>query len=176
LTQVDWSEYSAGWVYTPAVLDDVTALLHRAYAPLGAAGMNYSAVDQNAVETRRRLEQGTTLLGSIDGSIVATGTVYLNPIRDGISLTYRSSDTAHFGQFAVEPRHQRSGIGAELLQRLESIATAAGLIYTACDTAVPATHLIAYYARYGYEIVERVQWPGKQYQSEILRKLLTAER
>ena len=59
-----------------------------------------------------------------------------------------------------------------MLQRLEALAAAAGRRYVACDTAVPAIHLIAYYERRGYRVVERVQWPGKRYQSEILRKAL----
>jgi GNAT superfamily N-acetyltransferase len=168
---VTWRQHGAGADYTSADLAAITDLLHRAYAPLGAAGMNYSAVDQDEAETLRRLQLGTAIVGLMSDRIIATGTVNLEPVR-GISTTYRALDTAHFGQFAVEPSLQATGIGGDLLSRLEAIAKNAGKTFIACDTAVPARHLIAYYLRRGYKVVERVQWRGKTYQSDVLRKRL----
>jgi hypothetical protein len=42
----------------------------------------------------------------------------------------------------------------------------------AVDTAEPATHLVAWYARLGYRPVETVQWRGKKYRSVIMSKTL----
>ena len=133
--------------------------------------MNFSAVDQDENETLERLQRGVTIVGVLRGRIVATGTVNPQPVR-GRSNTYRALDTAHFGQFAVEPSLQGNGIGGELWVRLEAAAKEAGKTFMACDTAAPAEHLIAYYRARGYEIVERVQWRDKTYESEILRKPL----
>jgi GNAT superfamily N-acetyltransferase len=169
LSNVFWAEREPGKAYAQAELDAITELLHRAYAPLGARGLNYTAVDQDARETRRRLEEGTTVLGRIDGVIVASGTVYLAPYT-GASITYGRFDTGRFGQFAVEPAQQRRGIASELLRRLEGIAAAAGCQYLACDTAAAAVELQQFYLRRGYATVERVRWPGKTYESIILRK------
>jgi GNAT superfamily N-acetyltransferase len=168
---VTWRRLEQGAEYGAEDVTSITNLLHDAYAPLGTAGMNYSAVDQGESETLRRLRRGIALIGVIRDQIIATGTVYLEPVR-GISVTYRALDTAHFGQFAVAPALQGTGIGGDLLSRLEAIATHAGKMFIACDTAVPAQNLGRYYRRRGYEVVERVQWPGKTYQSEVLRKRL----
>lgn len=167
-----WTIHALGTQHDVAYVTTITDLLHRAYGPLGAAGMNYSAVDQDESESLNRLRRGVSVVGRIGGVIIATGTVYLEPVR-GISETYRAIDTAHFGQFAVEPALHGRGVGNDMLSRLEAIARSAGKTFMSCDTAVPARHLVDYYERRGYRIVERVQWRGKTYQSEILRKRLT---
>jgi predicted acetyltransferase/ribosomal protein S18 acetylase RimI-like enzyme len=163
---VTWRRLEQGAEYGAEDVTSITNLLHDAYAPSGTAGMNYSAVDQAESETLRRLRRAIALIGVMRDQIIATGTVYLESVR-GISVTYRALDTAHFGQFAVAPTLQGTGIGGDLLSRLEAIAKDAGKVLIACDTAVPAQKLVRYYRRRGYEVVERVQWSGKTYQSEV---------
>jgi hypothetical protein len=42
----------------------------------------------------------------------------------------------------------------------------------AVDTAEPAIHLVAWYARLGYQAIETVQWKSKKYRSVIMSKTL----
>jgi hypothetical protein len=57
-------------------LEALTALLHRAYAPLGAMGLNYTAVDQSVETTARRFGGAHGLVAEQDGRVV--GTVVVN--------------------------------------------------------------------------------------------------
>ena len=150
---------------------ELTALLHRAYARLGAMGLNYTAVDQTPDVTAERLRGGTCFVVAQGGRLV--GTILVHP-------PYASNDCAWFTrpgvacvhQFAVDPSLQGGGVGRRLLQRAEDWAREHGFTEVAMDTAEPATHLVAFYGRLGYEVVDTVQWDGKVYRSVVLHKRL----
>ena len=159
----------------PLAADDsiveLTALLHRAYARLGAMGLNYTAVDQPPEETAQRLGCGTCFVATRGADLV--GTILVHP-------TYAANDCAWFTrpgvacihQFAVDPSLQGAGLGRALLRRAEDWARDAGFAEVAMDTAEPATHLVSLYHRLGYATVGTVQWPGKVYRSVVLSKTL----
>ncbi|MGN6527031.1 MAG: GNAT family N-acetyltransferase [Burkholderiaceae bacterium] len=155
-------------------LVELTALLHRAYARLGAMGLNYTAVDQPPEKTAQRLGSGTCFVATDGAALV--GTILVHP-------TYEANDCDYFTrpgvacvhQFAVEPSLQGAGVGRALLRHAEGWARAAGFGEVAMDTAEPATHLVAFYARQGYGRVGHVQWPGKVYRSVVLAKRLADE-
>jgi GNAT superfamily N-acetyltransferase len=159
--------------------DDVEALtgmLHRAYAVLGAMGLNYTAVDQTPEVTRKRLGHGVGLAAVEPGGRIV-GTLVYNPPAGPDSPKWltpwlRRPDVAHFGQFAVEPALQKRGIGGRLMDAVEDMARAAGARELALDTAEPALHLIASYERRGYRFIEYAQWEGKRYRSVIMSKTL----
>jgi GNAT superfamily N-acetyltransferase len=150
---------------------ELTALLHRAYARLGAMGLNYTAVDQTPDVTAKRLGSGTCFVATQGDKLV--GTILVHP-------TYASNDCAWFTrpgvacvhQFAVDPSLQGGGLGRRLLQRAEDWAREHGFTEVAMDTAEPAAYLVEFYGRLGYEVVDTVQWDGKVYRSVVLRKLL----
>lgn len=168
-----WEHRPAGFAFPHHEISSITALLHRAYAPLAEKGWNYSAATQHDNITLERLQRGDTVIALIDGIIVATGTVYLTPLRKSRTAVYCQNGGSHFSQFAVEPRLQGKGVGFELLSRLEELAARAGCNFIACDTAEHADDLRAYYSRCGYEFIDRVHWEGKTYGSVILVKSLT---
>jgi GNAT superfamily N-acetyltransferase len=155
-------------------LERLTALLHRAYAPLGARSLNFTAVDQTVEDTRYRISRGVCALALVDDAVVGTVTVCGGPFPQSQCAWYREPRVAFAGQFAVEPSFQRRGIGAELMCWAEAWARDRGYSELAVDTAEPAAHLIAYYERRGHRRVDEVQWPGKRYRSVILSKSLAA--
>ena len=154
-------------------VEDLTALLHRAYATLGAKGWNYTAVDQSVDVTRERITQGKCLV-AVDGSGRILGTITYDPPE----ISYNGSpwlcrpDVAHLAQFGVEPSRQGGGIGARLMAAVEDLARADGAREIALDTAEPAVHLVEWYARCGYRFIEYAQWRGKRYRSVIMSKAL----
>lgn len=161
-------------------LADLTTLLHRAYAPLAAAGMNFTAATQTEAMTAARMQGAHTWVavqpdGRLVGTITAAGP--FDPNTQGwahaLPWFYRS-DVAHFHQYAVDPTLQGQGTGAALLQAAEAWATAAGYRAMLLDTAMPAATLRARYARAGYADIASVQWQGKAYRSVVMVKPLTA--
>ena len=150
----------------------LTDLLHRAYAPLGARSLNYTAVDQTVETTAHRVSLGTCAVLTLGETIVGTITVRA-PKADSDCTWYRLPHVAIAQQFAVEPAHQGMGLGAQLMDWAEAWARSNGYSEIAVDTAEPAAHLVAYYANRGYSSVDAVQWPGKTYRSVILSKRLS---
>lgn len=167
-------------------IEALTAMLYRAYAPLLAQGLNYTASTQDSATTARRCALGTCLVAVAlealdssrhDSSLPSNP----SPITVG-TLTYHDGSRSHnnapilrpgmmfFEQFGVEPEWQGRGVGRALMQELDRRAAADGAIELGCDTAEPAVDLIAMYRRWGFRIEGRWQWPGKTYYSVGLVK------
>jgi GNAT superfamily N-acetyltransferase len=148
----------------------ITEFVHRGYASLLAQGLRFVATHQDDATTLRRVSHGQSFLAIRDTDLV--GIIGCYGPHPGDCDTYSHHDTAKFGHFAVDPVLRRSGIGSLLLQRVEDYARSTGFDHMALDTAEPATDLIQYYAKRGYEIVERVRWKEVNYSSVIMRKKL----
>ena len=152
-------------------LEDLTALLHRAYAPLLAAGMRFYASHQPVEATAERISRGECLVAEHDGRIIGTITLY--PFHEDSECEwYRRPGISHFGQFAVEPEHQKSGLGSRLLEMVEERARQMGATGLALDTAEMADGLIAYYRQRGYLPVGSVRWEDVNYRSVVMSKML----
>ena len=155
----------------------LTALLHRAYAPLAAQGMNFTAATQSADDTRQRAAEGQCFVAEAGG--VLLGTVTVGGPYDVETAPWttdvpwlREPDTAHFHQFAVDPAQQGRGVGRLLLENGERWARRQGYKRMALDTAQPATQLRGLYKRLGYADVGQVQWEDKTYRSVVMQKAL----
>ena len=153
----------------------LTALLHRAYAPLLARGMNLSAATQDELTTRRRAAEGRCFVAEVNGQLVGTVTV-TGPYDEASARWsadvpwFRQRDTAQFHQFAVDPEWQRQHVGSRLVAACEAWARESGFRFMALDVAEPAAELRTLYRRLGYEEVGQVQWPGKAFKSVVMRK------
>jgi GNAT superfamily N-acetyltransferase len=133
--------------------DALTTMLHRAFARLGAMGLNCTCVDQSAAVTRSRATRG-----------------------DCYVAVYRHGEVASMRQFGVEPAWQARGIGTLLLAFADHWAATRGYAELALDTPQPAAHLIAFYRGHGFRIVDFMRFDGKRYDSAILSKPAVAAR
>jgi GNAT superfamily N-acetyltransferase len=158
-------------------IESLTSLLHRAYARLGAMGLNFTAVDQSVETTRERIAAGQCFVLDADGTLAGT-VVVAGPFDVDKHPGTRHSpwflrrDIAHLHQLAVEPALQGQGHGDRLIQACEAWAREHGFDAVALDTAEPADHLRRRYARQGFAEVDAMQWDGKRYRSLILVKPL----
>lgn len=158
-------------------LAQLTAMLHRAYASLAAAGMNVSAATQDEDMTRQRTLEGQCMVALLDGRIVGTITVStpldtLSGVRSVQFPLYSDPNTGHFHQFAVDPDMRGTGIGTALLQQAERSARGRGYRSMAVDAPGPALELVSFFRHHGYQVVDDLQWPGKSYRSVVMRKML----
>lgn len=154
-------------------LEELTALLHRAYAELGALGFRYKAVDQGVEVTRKRISKGECYLALRDSAIVGTAVLLPPSWQPSYCEWYARPDVAVLSQFAVEPRLQRRGLGTRLMDTVEARAAELGANELSIDTAEGASHLIRFYQRRGYRHVGTAQWEHANYRSVLLSKHLT---
>ncbi|WP_235533537.1 MULTISPECIES: GNAT family N-acetyltransferase [unclassified Roseateles] len=161
-------------------LDDLTRLLHAAYASLAARGWNFTAVDQPVEVTRQRLYDAQAFVAVAMGQIVGTvairgpkpaGETY---IADPPPPLYTTPGTAILSQLGVHPDWRGQRVAERLIDTAETWAAAQGLHQIALDTAEPAAALRNRYARRGYAEVGVVQWQGKTYRSVLMCKPLHA--
>jgi ribosomal protein S18 acetylase RimI-like enzyme len=152
-------------------LEDMTALLHRAYRTLADMGLMFTATHQDSATTASRIEGGTAFLAEFRGEPVGTITYHPPGVRM-ISRLMPVPTIASVGQLAVDPEWQNRKIGRRLMVHAESHALSTGADGLVLDTAEPATHLISWYERMGYRFVQYVQWKVTNYRSVIMMKSL----
>jgi GNAT superfamily N-acetyltransferase len=155
-------------------LEDLTALLNRAYAPLSAAGFRYVASWQDVEITRRRLSRGECWLAMAGERIIGAILLCMPPPHP-VSPVYERDDLAMFQQFAVAPERQGEGIGGALIAHVELRATELGARTLAFDTAEGASRLIAWYQGLGYRFIDYCDWEVTNYRSVIYGKSLQGE-
>ena len=152
-------------------IDELTRLLHRAYAELARMGLNFTAADQTPDVTRRRVELGRCLVAVDGGSLV--GTLLVNSaVPNPLGECFGKPEIASFHQLAVAPECQGRGIGSLLLASAESWVRRLGFAEVGLDTAESAPHLVAFYVRRGYRSIAAVRWTGKTYRSIVMSKEL----
>ena len=149
---------------------ELTDLLHSAYGPLTKKGVNFFAATQTEEHTRERVGRAyVTFLGLKDEAMVATISLY-KPRPEHRCEHYRTA--WWFGQFAVHPDMQQTGIGSQLIKLAEQRAVDEGATMLALDTAETASDLIAYYKKRGFAFVQHQQWPDMKHRSVIMSKEL----
>lgn len=149
--------------------EQLTAMLHRAFARLGMMGLNCTCVDQDVTVTMCRAQAGDCFVVVSEGKIVGTVTLYA---RDSESACehYNHDNVATIRQLAIDPSWQNRGIGKSLLAFAEHWAATRGYAELALDTPYPAAHLVAFYRTQGFRIVDVMRFAGKVYDSAILSK------
>ncbi len=152
-------------------IEELTELLHRSYKRLADMGLNFIATKQDAEYTRKYMEKGECYVLYESEKLIGTIFYYLKTFKDAPDI-FKRGDTVLFGKFAVEPACQNLGLGSRLMDFIENLAISNGKKQIVLDTSENALHLIGYYNKRGYEIVQHWRWPDVNYKSVVMRKKL----
>jgi len=149
-------------------LEELTELVHAAYAPHLAAGHRFVGTHQTVAMTAERLATGDAFIATCAGRIV--GTVLARPPKpDSSAPLYRDPRTWSISQLAVSPLYKGRGLGKALHDVAVGHAIVRGARTIALDTAAPAAGLIAMYESWGYRVVGNVDWrPHTNYESVLM--------
>ncbi|MBS1624475.1 MAG: GNAT family N-acetyltransferase [Bacteroidetes bacterium] len=151
----------------------ITVMIHRAFKPLADAGMRYLGSYQDEKTTLERFSRGRPFVALDGDAIIGTITFYTaSGIKPGWPALFAQADTAHFGQFAVDPNYQKAGIGSKMMDHVERLAADEGFKMMAFDTSEHATDLIKYYTKRGYTFDGLHQWQLTNYRSVLMKKSL----
>jgi GNAT superfamily N-acetyltransferase len=157
---------------------EITTLLHRAYEPQAAMGLQPLAGRQDDKTTLGRVLASECYLALLPATESETrdhivGVILLNEHeRVAFPEFFLRPGIAHFAMFGVEPSLQGIGVGRRLLDHCEARALDLGFTELALSMAEPDTALRAYYDKRGYRYIEPWRWPYTNYQSCILSKVL----
>jgi GNAT superfamily N-acetyltransferase len=152
-------------------LEALTMLLHRAYKKWADKGLRYLASYQDVQTTKKRLEKGQCFVALLDNNMVGTITYY-SDVKNSRHDWYKQPFVAKYGQLAVDPSLQKSGLGSMLIDHVETLAQQDGFTEITIDTAESATELVNYYIRKSYRPVAYTQWKETNYRSVLLSKTL----
>jgi len=170
--------------------EEITSLLHRAYARQVAMGLQPLAGRQDVETTKKRCSSGRCFVAVMDGvgmdgaerGRIAKGTsarerivgiILFHEVEDARGPEwFARPDVDSFSQFAVDPDVQGKGIGQILLEMVERRAREAGAKELGLSMAEPDEQLMSFYLRRGYRFVQHWQWPYTNYRSAILSKTL----
>jgi GNAT superfamily N-acetyltransferase len=155
--------------------DEMTDLLHRAFARLGAMGLNCTCVDQPVSVTNARAAAGDCFIAECDGKLIGTITLYMHDDESPCKM-YRDPYVASVHQFGVDPGWQNRGLGQLMLAFADHWAATRGYAELALDTPQPAAHLLAFYRAQGFRIADFIHFNGKRYDSAILSRPAIARR
>jgi GNAT superfamily N-acetyltransferase len=153
----------------------LTVLLNSAYRELQDAGLNFTAATQNVETTRQRVAEGVCWVVENDGHVAASMTMSVPPPNDVRTLSEHAQEpgTGWLCQVAVGPELRGRAVAKTLLDVACAWAMRNGITRIGLDTAAPAEHLVAMYARWGFEHVDDVRLPGKRYDSIVMTRNVT---
>jgi GNAT superfamily N-acetyltransferase len=156
-------------------LEELTALLHRAYRAQVQLGLRPLAGRQDVATTKKRCGSGECYIAALEenGASRLVGTILFHEVEDAKGPPwFQNKHVDSFSQFGVDPEIQGRGIGQRLLETVERRAAECGATELALSMAEPDVKLREFYERRGYRFVEYWQWPYTNYRSVILSKAL----
>lgn len=152
-------------------VEELTFLLHRAYADHAAAGRVFFASYQSPQGTQHRLSKGACGVATNGDVLVGTVTVSAAPHTPPAGYPAPAGGGS-FWQLAVEPSQRGTGLGQRLLALAESRIAALGSAQVVIDTSSQATDLVDWYRRRGYAPIGTWRWDVTNYDSIVLVKNL----
>jgi len=139
----------------PAESADAESIAHLVNAAFRPERFFIDADRTNPEKVRALLAKGKFLLVEEAGALVACVYVELRGER------------GYFGLLAVDPAHQRTGMGSRLIEAAETSCRAAGCRFMDLTTVNLRKELPGYYARRGYVENGTLPFPDDQHPPKL---------
>lgn len=140
------------------VAEQLTPLLHRAYAADVKLGIHFAASSVTVEDVRKHIESTPTfVLEDDDGTIIATTLVRLpwsdNPGPFGLP---------HLGWVATNPDYQQQGFSKEIINWVVTNYVQSTLHTPAVTIGTAADHpwLLSFYQSLGFKVIDMTQKPN----------------
>lgn len=144
--------------------EEITELLHIAFAEHAKNGLNYSASFQDKKTTQERVGDGVCLVAVLGDQLVATRT-----FRIINKVIYTS-------QLAVHPDYRGRGITVKLEDYILNYARANNIVALKCDTSERAKTIINLHIKAGWQKVGLASGQTTNYYSIVFRKPVCGRR
>jgi len=169
---------AADWQIRPLFpsdsLEQLTELIHRAYAAHLSHGLRFVGTHQTVEVTAERIASGHAFVATAQEELIGTVTVR-PPMPQSSAPLYRDPRTWSLSQLAVAPELKGRGLGRALHDAAIQFALQNGAQTMMLDTAEPAKGLIDLYKSWGYRIVGRADWrPQTNYESVLMSRAIAS--
>lgn len=159
---INWQELSAEQYETLA------GISRAAYSEYVKDNINFRGINVTGAELKERMERGrqTAFLLVVDGRVAAFCLAFLSGEGPGKHM--------HNEGVAVHPDFRRQGLGKRIVLEHEQWAREQGARYIELSTSLKATNAIRFHKSNGYVPYGYTYYPGKTYQSIVMRKYFGA--
>ncbi len=149
--------------------EEITELLHTAFAKRVNQGMRFRAASQDVQTTIEKVGDGICLVALLDNKLVGTITVIYRKVDSKNKKWYHNNSYCYADQLAVHPAYQKKGIAEKL--RAERLKICFEKKVDACilDTSIKAKSLVKLHIDSGFQKVELLSSPHTNYYSVRFR-------
>lgn len=156
--------------------EEITELLHVAYAKNTNKGLEFLAAYQDVDTTIERAKNGICLVAlKRDKLIGSISVLFYNKLK-GRKKWYNEDKTAAFAQLAVHPDNMGDGIGNKLFDTSIKICEEKGVNSVIITTSVKATKLLQWYKKKGFSFIEFNSYRSTNYYSVKLKKTIKGKQ
>lgn len=138
--------------------EQITELLHLAFSCHVQTGLKYSACDQTAYYTQKRVGNGICFIVMLNDVLVGTATLHIQGKK------------SHLSQVATHPDYRCYRIGIKLQNYIDSYLREMNVQALFCDTAIKARKVVSWYLQTGWQKVGLRSYRTTNYYSVVLRK------
>lgn len=152
--------------------EEITIVLHAAYAEKAEKGMDYLATRQDAETTKKRVGDGICFLAYIGEIMVGTATLLLRDVKKKNIKWHNKNRYGIIVQLGVHPDYKRLGIGRKLVDKIVDTSKENEVDELIADTSSKAKELLSWWKRQGFEYIGLLSHSSTNYYSIEFRKPL----
>lgn len=148
--------------------EEITELLHQAFAEHYKKGLYYVACNQTVEDTRKRARNAICLVALLEGRLV--GTIL-------VSIYYKNNKKiGYFNQLGILEETKGHGIGTQLFGEGIKICLNNQVKEIRCDTSEKAKDVIRFHQRNGFQKIKLVSHSATNYYSVVFRYALNSRK